>query len=651
MVDIDTPGRFLEKVNGTSQKEVFLRGTLTGRTGGIDVYDSTIDLRDWGAALSPDDFLPLAPIVSATLTSRTTSQVTVTPRANNFPRSHLLYYVVYRSTDGAEPVAIGPAITPPLDTPMVWTESGLPVSTAPEKIFTYTVRAYNSDGAGALSNVVSLQWAGVIISQPTAPTGLTFSALGPNSVRLAWNETADASVTKHGIFQGTTLLVDNLSATATFYTWSGLLPSHLYSGISVRRYNGVGSTAPAGWSPASGTVTFTTTSGALSPMFTGHIRGKCYLGWSTSQAEGTASGTAEFQLNNQVPFNPAAGAPTGTNYGSLLGVRRLYNKVSSDISYADSQNRVLWISAKGDEMGASLGVAGWSQIASGSKDAGIISYFTDLVARGKLTIFTFHHEPVGDATDPVGDGTIHCAAHQRIMQVVDANFGGKWNGTSGHKIIFCPNYEENRLRNLKVNGTNIDWSKWLPANMLPGLGGPRPWDFISWDIYQYGADTSTGAKNGVQFSHRWWRIDELFTGTFTPTGTTVMPYMRFIPGVDIVFGIGEGTQRPGAFANFEGNVGTNRSNMTGAKYSRDYLNYVFANIDKFAFLSWFNTIGADIVYNDERLYPGNITWGGDDPQHDYTQQNGDTEYTINIYREKLASGLTVKLAANGLPPP
>lgn len=476
---------------------------------------------------------------------------------------------------------------------------------------------------------------------PSAPTTLSTTNLQDTSVRLLWSEVADASVTKHGLYQGSTLLVDNISASALQYDWTGLLPSTQYSNINIRRFNSTG------WSAASPTVTFTTAASGASPLLLGHVPGKLYFGWSTSHTEGTTSGTAEFQLNNQTPFTTAA--PSGQNYSGLLGVRRLYNKSSTDINYIDSQNRVLWLSAKGDELGASTGVTGWGQIASGSRDANIISYFNSLVSRNKLTIWTFHHEPIGDISAPT-DATTYNNACLRIMQVVDSNY-------PGHRIVFCPNYEENRLlRNLQAGGGSVRWDLWCPASMLPGLGGTRPFDFISFDIYQYGADTNSTplSTHSAYFANRWQTVEAFFEGNYVPTGTTAssIAHLNYTVGTDFVLGIGEGTGRPGAFYYWETGTGTNaqQSNLTGAKYARNYLDYVFNNPEHFYAVSWFNSIGADILYNDERLYPNAATWGGKTQTVNLTQQTGDTEYSINVYREKLLSGLTVKLASNGLPP-
>ena len=131
--------------------------------------------------------------------------------------------------------------------------TGLATGT-PEIIFEWRVRGSNSVGVGAWSNVKSLQYQGAPIQQPSAPTGLSYSNLTMTSVRLAWSATADASVTKQGIFANaaaTTPLVDNLGSTITSYDWSGLTAGQTFTNLVVKRWNGV-------WSPASNAITFTT---------------------------------------------------------------------------------------------------------------------------------------------------------------------------------------------------------------------------------------------------------------------------------------------------------------------------------------------------------------------------------------------------------
>ncbi len=356
-------------------------------------------------------------------------------------------------------------------------------------------------------------------------------------------------------------------------------------------------------------------------LFLGHRPGKIYLGWSTNLGDDEA----DLQLNTYAPGGKAS-------YSSMLGVRRMYNKSQTLIDDSDSKNRVVWISAKGTDIGAQGGPAGWQQVASGAYDAQLVNYFTSLVNRNKLTVFSFHHEPIGDQT-ATSDGAVYANACRRIRSVVDAEF-------PNHRILFCFNYEENRLRNLNAGGAPVNWALWIPEDWQ------QIWDFPSFDFYQYGANTSTNLRVGVEMSHRWWRVDELFTGDFVPTGTTAMPWMNYTPGVDITYGIGETSPRPGAFYNWQNNLSTaaEQSNMTGAKWGRDQWNYIFNNVSKFWMVSTFNSIGADPVYNDERLVPLATA-----SHPSLVTQTGDTERIIDIYREKLDSGLLVKLAANGLP--
>lgn len=130
--------------------------------------------------------------------------------------------------------------------------TGLPVGT-PEIVFQWRVRGVNSVGHGAWSNVLSLQFGGAPVNQPTAPTGFAASSITETSMRLAWTETADPTVTKHGLFLGSssTPYLDNLGATINSYDLTGLAPGTTLTNLSVKRFNGV-------WSPASNQITPTT---------------------------------------------------------------------------------------------------------------------------------------------------------------------------------------------------------------------------------------------------------------------------------------------------------------------------------------------------------------------------------------------------------
>lgn len=483
------------------------------------------------------------------------------------------------------------------------------LAAAVEQVFARALRS--ADVAAAVE-------AWVDVTPPTTPGQPTATTTGL-TVALSWAASTDnVGVTGYEVHRSVTSGFTPAPATlrttvaGTSWTDTTVTAGTWYYRVVARDAAGNASAAST-----QRQVTVTASAG----LFLGHVPGRVYLGWSTDQGD-------EAMTTQIDTLTPNAGS-----YSPLLGVRRFYNKVQSIINYADAQRRVVWVSVKGDELGTTANPAGWASVASGARDANIVNWLTSLVARDKLTIFSFHHEPIGDQT-ATSDGAVFAAANRRIRQVLDAEF-------APHKMLFVPNYEENRLRNLNKNGP-IDHSLWLPDDWN------EIWDFVSWDFYQYGANTSTNPRAGVEMSHRWWRIDELFTGDFLPSTSSPMPWMNYTPGVDVVFGIGETSARPGAFYNWENGTGatSERSNMTGAKWARDQWDYIFdpANINKFAFVSTYNSIGADPIYNEERLYPAATS-----SHSGFITQTGDTERTIDIYREKVLSGKLVKLGADGLP--
>ena len=220
---------------------------IKGRFQGYDASDNPIYtplvLRSLG---SPGDTTtPPAPNASGSMLTRTSAQIDWTaPDMTGLPP--LTGWNVYR--DGVQvgsTLAVGT---------LTLTETGLPTSTSPERTFVYTVRGVNADGAGDSSNAVTLQWLGVIVQVPSAPTGFSRGAPAMTSVQLSWLETADATVDKHGLYEGNVLVRDNIDSAALTYTYAGLTPGSVHSSVNIRRHNS------GGWSPASNNLTFTTPS-------------------------------------------------------------------------------------------------------------------------------------------------------------------------------------------------------------------------------------------------------------------------------------------------------------------------------------------------------------------------------------------------------
>lgn len=513
---------------------------------------------------------------------------------------------------------------------------------------TWQVTATDSLGASGVDSVSiginphsEFRWSGTAwvpikeaqfgASTPVVPpqlSGLAVSNIGDTSATLTW--TAGGSTTppvlKSGLFSNNTLLVDDLSPTANTYNWTGLTAGSVHSNINIRRYNSVG------WSLGSNNVSFTNTTPQGTVLFQGHQPGKIYLGWSTDQGDSFAT----TQINTQ--------APGAGSFSQFLGVKRLYQiNSTSDLNYADTQGRMVWISSKPTDFSTtanpiSNNTAGCTALGSGSKDGDIINVFNKLINQrnsaglNKTTLFTFWHEPVGDGITAAS----WCSAWRRIISVVDSNF-------PGHKVLFAPNIQE---YNFRQGGAGTNMLDWVPEDLI------NLWDLFTVDLYQYELDTNASLTAGVQFSHRWWRIRDFFTGDYSPNGTPALPlpsYLNFNPGVDLAFGIGEMAARSEMFWRHELGYDLD-SNMTGAKWARDALDFIFARPNEIPIVSWFNSTGV----GDERLWPNagaTGSWFQDSTKAhptaathpDLTQQTGDTEYIINVYREKLSSGLTCRI--------
>lgn len=119
--------------------------------------------------------------------------------------------------------------------------------------YNYTVQGVNANGPGELSNQVPVTTGGVNPGgTPLAPTGLSLQSNTAGAtdavIALTWTTPTDpvgtAATDAIGIYQGTTLVVSNIPANATSYSWHVAYGS-THNQVGVARHNSVG------WSPVS----------------------------------------------------------------------------------------------------------------------------------------------------------------------------------------------------------------------------------------------------------------------------------------------------------------------------------------------------------------------------------------------------------------
>ena len=163
----------------------------------------------------------------------------------------------------------------------------------------YQVRAINSVGTGATSNIAHATTDAATVTAPEAPANLTATASGPTRIDLRWTAPSGnggSSITGYRIQvspSGTgnwTNLVGNTRNTNTTYAHTGLSPgtTHHYR---VRAINSVGAGAPSG-------VARATTTAATTPD-------------APSNLTATASGRTEITLSWNAPSNNGGAAVTG----------------------------------------------------------------------------------------------------------------------------------------------------------------------------------------------------------------------------------------------------------------------------------------------------------------------------------------------------
>jgi chitodextrinase len=130
------------------------------------------------------------------------------------------------------------------------TTSYLSAGLTPMTTYTYRVLAVNGEGlAGPLSAPATATT--LDATPPTAPTGLTATALGPTRIDLAWNAANDpeSGIAGYRVYRGGVLI--GTSATTTL-TDSGLTPATTYT-YEVSALNGSGTEGPRS-TPATATT-------------------------------------------------------------------------------------------------------------------------------------------------------------------------------------------------------------------------------------------------------------------------------------------------------------------------------------------------------------------------------------------------------------
>lgn len=239
--------------------------TLLGEFLGWDANDEAI----WGPlnitflSDATVDLKPLAPSLFGVLTSRTASSLfwePVDPRPGEPPLQEWVVERRQSSNDGAtfgawaEVTGTSEGDSPFAPSVIAFTQSSLPTDTTPEMLFEYRVAGVNSDGQGEWSNALPLQWESTPVAQPTACTAFTLGELTNTSAAFTWNETNDPSVFKHGLWRGNTLVVDNITAGARSFVWTGLTPGSQHNAMNIRRANLAADGTTVQWSPTSNQI-------------------------------------------------------------------------------------------------------------------------------------------------------------------------------------------------------------------------------------------------------------------------------------------------------------------------------------------------------------------------------------------------------------
>ena len=251
--------------------------------------------------------------------------------------------------------------------------------------------------------------------------------------------------------------------------------------------------------------------------------------------------------------------------------------------------------------------SGCAEIASGSRDTEIRNFFRAIRSSVNTNskqpvVFTFFHEPLGDAKDNPSAATDWLNSMNKILDIVESDTQLGANAAARRAgVLFAPVFEEFTFR----SGTPTKYNH----SIFHNTALMNRFDFYGFDMYQFD-NTAANNEPGA-------RID------------VVRNYVHGIrPGM--MFGIGEHAGRNeyklNQIAKLEDpndGTGVPSSRQSAAQWYRLMSDYIFSHANYFWIASYYNSIGE----SDERLIQPMIT----------SYAPIDTESLISIFREKLLS--------------
>lgn len=264
-------------------------------------------------------------------------------------------------------------------------------------------------------------------------------------------------------------------------------------------------------------------------------------------------------------------AQAETQAGGNVGLHRTFQASltgqSKIIDDDHANNRLPWVEMSGFGLGAVANGAGWASITSGAHDAQIISFANMYASKSKPILVAFEHEPSNFG------GAVY--AHDFAPAWVHI-YDTMKTATNLKNVVFAP-----------IQGEFL-WSQYnkqtpddyFNAEMFTRL------PFLGVDIYQNAGGTDWQTRLG-----------------------TIRTYLAAHGRSDLLIGIGEAGS-------------TNAFTPSGSQYLNTQLSWAFANTDKIAAISYFNSSANS---------KPNVYWPLDEPI-----KGGDSESKLSVYKRFLA---------------
>lgn len=474
---------------------VRMYGTERNMVFGYSLWDFNV----YGAAATaPTVTVPAAPSgTTATAASSTTINVGWADNSSNETG-----FRIERSTAGGaftQVGTVGAGVTSFADT-------GLTASTS----YSYRVVAYNSAGNSAASNTASATTQAAPVTIPSAPVGMTATAMSTSQINLTWADTSDNETgfrIERSTSGGAFTQIATVSAGVTTYSNTGLTAGTTYA-YRVVAYNSAGSSA------ASNTASATT---ASNPVVTGPAK---YVATTGSDAN-----TGTFDS----PFRTIQKAASVAQPGDTIYIRGGTYRETIVPTNSGTADKPITFKAYNNEKvtisGADV-ITGWTSH-SGSIYKADMSWTRGLendqvFVNGQMMTYAQWPNTTLDVSNPVTRVTTGGSASGKTFTINDSGLASGWTGATVHVLsgdewlYETPTITSSSAGSLSYTSNWDAWEGYFPkagnnyyiTGVFKALDAANEWfRDTSGQLYLWAPGSVNPATQLVEAKRREWAFD------------------------------------------------------------------------------------------------------------------------------------------------